>query len=194
VIRRTIPFFIFFVIALLQLSAEPGIVSISLQTSPETAVKKDRRYSTKAQFGIAGESYLSVDIRDAAFVQAGLGYCYFRPSGPGSDWVIYRGFSSLYFGGGFGFYFDRARLLGFIPLEPGVAFRGFANYANYNYTDIYFFYPSVEIEPFTTAGRVFSDHLEFRIGLPMRWNFQRDLTLFYSVGLSLSGVLYFPSF
>ena len=177
-----------------QLSAEPGIVSISLQTSPEVAVKKDVRYSTKAQAGITGESYLSVDILDRAFVQAGLGYCYFRPSGPGSDWVIYRGYSSFYFGGGFGFYFDRAMLFDFIPLEPGLAFRGFANYASYNYTPIHFFYPSVELEPFTTVGRLFGDHLEFRAGVPLHWNLQRDLEFSFSGGLSLSGVLYFPSF
>lgn len=195
--KKTIAFFLFFVITLTFLPAKPSRVSIGLQTTPELIVKKDPRYTTKVQPGISGEGRLNIDLAGKYFVQADIGYLSARPSGAGSDWVTYRGFSSFYFGGGFGFYFappsrinsTRGASSGF---RPGIVASGFANYAAYNYTDIYFFFPTVEVEPFAVVARFFDGHIDARLGLPLSWNFQRDLDLFFSSGLSLSVFIYFP--
>ncbi len=192
VLRRTISLLCFFVISLAALDAEPGRISFSFQTAPEIAVKKDYRYTAKSQIGIYGETYLNVDIASSFFAQAGLGYGRYGPSGAGSDWVIYRGFTVFYYGAGAGMYLPDFTLFGFIPFDPGFALRGFFDYGSYLYTDIYYFYPAVELELFTTVGRFWDDYFRLRVGLPMSWNFQRDLEVFFAAGISLHGVLYLP--
>lgn len=136
---------------------------------------------------------MTYTIEDSAFIQTAIGYRWFRPSRPGSDWVVYRGFADFFFGGGFGVKFDSSRLFGLIPVAPGIAFRGYANYAHYSYTEIYYFYPSVTIELFTSLGKFLHDYVELRAGVPLEWNFQKDLDIFFSTGLSLRAVLYFPA-
>ncbi|MFO7849449.1 MAG: hypothetical protein R6V67_05785 [Spirochaetia bacterium] len=197
-IQKTIPFFLFFVITLVHLSAEPGNWSFALETAPEAAVKKDARFTAKSQLGLAGDLYLSYDFNDSWFLQTGIGYSIFRPSGAGSDWVSYRGFSSFYFGAGLGIYFPSPapslNVLDRAAFEPGVTLRGFAGLGKYTYTDIYFFYPIIEVEPFVRVFSFFDDYLELRTGLPLSWNFQRDLDLFFTFGFSVSAVLYLPSY
>ena len=170
-----------------------GKISFSFQTAPEMAVKKDYRYTMKSQIGIYGEAYLNVDITSKFFAQAGLGYGRYGPSGAGSDWVIYRGFTVFYYGAGAGMYLPDFTLFGFIPFDPAFALRGFFDYGSYLYTDIYYFYPAIELELFTTVGRFWDDFVHLRVGLPMSWNFQRDLEVFFSTGISLHGVLYLPA-
>lgn len=196
--RKTIPFFLFFVITLAHLPADPGNWSLVFQVAPEGAIKKDARFTVKSQFGSSGDLYIAVEFNKSWFLQSGFGYSLFSPSGAGSDWVIYRGFSAFYFGAGIGRYFPSFDALGNsfggTQIKPGVLLRGFAGLGKYLYTDIYFFYPIIEIEPFVRVYSFFDDYLELRTGLPISWNFQRDLDIFFTFGLSVSAVIYLPSY
>ena len=165
--------------------------SFSFGVAPHTAIKTATNVSTKAQAGITVDTSFAVDFLDIYFVELRGRYLTYRASSPGEDWILYRAFNGLGAAVGGGFVLPEFKLFGEFPVTPSVTMRGYGNFASYTYTDIYFFYPSLEIEPGFTFGRYYGDQLQLELSLPIEWNFQRDLDLFVSGGLSLTASVVF---
>lgn len=165
--------------------------SLGVDAASNLAVQKDSRYDTKSQFAVRGNLYFSFHTPRSYFFQAVFGYGAFTRSGAGKDWVSYRGYSSMAAGLGGGHYFRAFSLFDSLWF-PGVAVRGFAEFGRYSDTDIYFFYPRAELEALLRTEKFFHDSLVFEMGLPLDWYFRRDLTVSFSLGLSMRLRFYIP--
>ena len=188
---KTITLFTLFVTTLLICPQRSDAFSFSFSIAPHTAIKKATDATTKAQAGITLDTTFSVDFLDIYYFEFRGRYLSYRASSPGEDWVLYRAFNALGGSVGGGFVLPEFQIFGEFPAVPSVTLRAYGNFASYTYTDIYYFYPSLEIEPGFTFGRYYDDRLQLELGLPIEWNFQRDLDLFISGGLSLSASLHF---
>jgi len=188
---KTITLFTFFVTTFMLFPVQAETFSFSFAVAPHTAIKKSQDVSTKAQAGITADTAFSLELYEKYFIELRGRYIYFRSSGAGDDWILYRGYSSIGASFGGGFLFPDQKLFGEFPVTPSVALRGYGNFASYNHTDIYFFYPSLEIEPAVTIARFYNNHLQLHLGLPIELNFQRDLDLFISGGISFGASLHF---
>ena len=188
---KTITFFTLFVTTMLLCTQEAQSFSFSFGVAPHTAIKRASEVSTKAQAGISVNTSFVVDFQEIYFIELHGRYLAYRASSPGEDWILYRGFNGIGAAVGGGFVLPQFNIFGEFPVTPAVTLRGYGNFASYAYTDIYFFYPSLEIEPGFTFGRYYNDQLQLELGVPIEWNFQRDLKLFVSGGLSLTASVVF---
>ncbi len=188
---KTITLFTLFVTTLLISPQRSDALSFSFSIAPHTAIKKTTDVSTKAQAGITVDTSFAVDFLDIYFFELRGRYLTYRASSPGEDWILYRAFNALGASVGGGFTLPEFKIFGEFPVTPSVTLRGYGNFASYTYTDIYFFYPSLEIEPGFTFGRYYDNRVQLELGLPVEWNFQRDLDLFVSGGLSLTASVFF---
>ncbi len=188
---KTITLFTFFVTTLLILPHQAEAFSFSFAVTPHTAIKTASDVSTKAQFGITADTSFRFDFYEKYFVELRGRYIYYRASGPGEDWILYRAYSGIGASLGGGFIFPQLYLFGEFPVTPHVALRGYGNYASYSHTEIYFFYPSLEIEPAATVATFYDNSVQLHLGVPIEWNFQRDLELFVSGGISFGASLHF---
>jgi len=190
---RTIAFIIVFVTMLLAVSLEAPAHSLSFSLSPEMAVKKSSIATTKAQVGFtAGIDYTYVFPNDY-FLDLRGGFRTFLPSSGGSDWIQYRGFTAWGWALGGGYRFPEVRLFSEIQAVPLVTLRGYGNFAKYRNTEIHYFYPGFEVEPAVEAFNFAGGRMCWQIGIPVTWNFQRDLDLFLTVGISLRILFSFDS-
>ncbi len=188
---KTITLFTLFVTTLLFCPQRSAAFSFSFGVAPHTAIKKATDVTTKAQAGITVDTSFAVDFLDIYYFEIRGRYLAYAASSPGEDWILYRAFNALGAALGGGFVLPEFKLFGEFPVIPSVTLRGYGNFASYTHTEIYFFYPSIEIEPGFTFGRYYDDSLQLELGLPIEWNFQRDLDLFISGGISLTASLLF---
>ena len=142
-------------------------------------------YTAKIQTGISLDTTFSAEVFDSYFFQVRGRYFGFTQSGGGSDWVSYRGFEGLSAGLGWGMLFPEVSLFKLIPATPSFAFRGYGNFSRYNYTEIYFFFLTFEVEPMLQILSFNNEQMALQIGVPLAWNYQRDIELFFTAGLSL---------
>ena len=183
--ERNITLITFFVTMLLIVNVEAQAHSFTLFISPAMAIKKSSAATTKAQAGLSAGTKVSYTFYNDYFLQLKGGFTTFRPSGGGSDWIIYRGFNAWDIAFGGGYRFPAIRLFGEVEAVPVLAMRCGGNFAKYHYTEIHFFYPGLEIEPSLEAFSFNNDQLHWRLGIPIAWNFQRDLDLFVTAGISV---------
>ena len=188
---KTITLFTLFVTTLLILPQQAEAFSFSIAVAPHTAVKTASNASTKAQLGVTTDTSFRFDFYEKYFLELRGRYIYYGASGAGDDWIIYRSYSAIGASLGGGFIFPELYLFGEFPVTPHVALRGYGNYASYSHTDIYFFYPSLEIEPAATVATFYDNLVQLHLGIPIEWSFQRDLELFVSGGISLGASLHF---
>ncbi|MFO7731003.1 MAG: hypothetical protein R6V86_09580 [Spirochaetia bacterium] len=188
---KTITLFILFVTTLSVSSTTAEAFSFSLGIAPHVAVKKANDVTTKAQAGISTDTSLSFNVYGNYLVELRGRYLYYRASSPGEDWILYRSFSALGASIGGGVILPDYKIFNEFSVTPSVTIRGYGNFASYRHTEIYFFYPSLQIEPGFTFARYYDDQLQLKLSLPIEWNFQRDLDLFLSGGISFSTSLHF---
>lgn len=190
---KTITLFTLFVTTVLfcPQPARARAFSFSFGVAPHTAIKRASDVSTKAQAGITIDTSFAVDFLDIYFLELRGRYLTYRASSPGEDWILYRAFNGLGASLGGGFVLPEFDIFSEFPVTPSVTLRVYGNFASYTYTDIYFFYPSLEIEPGFTFGRYYNDQLQLKLSLPVEWNFQRDLNLFVSGGLAITASVFF---
>jgi len=178
---------------LLAVSFESSAHSLAFSLTPEMAVKKSSISTTKAQAGItAGIDYTYVFPNDY-FLDLRGGFRAFLPSSGGSDWIQYRGLTAWGFAVGGGYRFPETVLFGEIRAVPLLTLRGYGNFAKYMNKEIHYFYPGFEIEPAVEAFNFAGGRMYWQIGIPVTWNFQRDLDLFLTVGISLRVLFSFDS-
>ncbi|MDZ7793768.1 MAG: hypothetical protein U5P10_08800 [Spirochaetia bacterium] len=188
---KTITLFILFVTTLSLFPLAADAFSFSFGIAPQVAVKKTTDVTTKAQAGISTGTSLSVGVYGNYFFELRGRYLYYRASSPGEDWILYRAFSALGASIGGGVILPDYKIFSEFSVTPSVTLRGYGNFASYSYTEIYFFYPSLQIEPGFTFARYYNDQLQLKLSIPVEWSFQRDLDLFVSGGISFTTSLYF---
>jgi len=188
---KTITLFILFVttLSLVPLAAES--FSFSFGVAPHVAVKKATDVTSKAQAGITANTSFSFGMYENYFIELRGRYLYYRASSPGEDWILYRAFSALGASIGGGVILPDYKIFSEFSVSPSVTLRGYGNFASYSHTEIYYFYPSLQIEPGFTFARYYDDQLQLKLSIPVEWNFQRDLDLFVSGGISFTTSLYF---
>ncbi len=170
---------------LFTVSFESPAHSLAFSLSPELAVKKSSIATTKAQAGItAGIDYTYV-FPNKYFLDLRGGFRSFLPSTGGSDWIPYRGFTAWGWAIGGGYRFPEVALFGETTAVPLLTLRGYGNFAQYKNTEIHYFYPGFEIEPAVEAFSFAGGRMCWQLGIPLTWNFQRDLDLFITAGISL---------
>lgn len=184
-IRRTITLFIFFVTVICFFPAEAPAFSFSFSAHPTGALKQTDDYTAKFQPGLALTTGFSAPISEKYFLQLGARYFGFMQSGGGSDWVVYRGFSGMSASIGGGFLFPELLLFKRFPAGPSLAFRGYGNFASYNYTDIYFIFLTFEMEPMMQFLSFNKNQMALQLGAPITWNYQRDVDIFLTAGISV---------
>lgn len=182
---KTIALFIVFVTMLFLAGYEAQAHTISFSLTPEIAVKKSSTATAKAQGGVAIDTRLTYDFSSSFFIQAAAGFRVFSPSGGGSDWIPYRGYTGWSFSTGAGYRFPAFYLFGKTEAVPGFTARVQASFMKYLYTELHYFYPGLEIEPSLRVFNLSDDRVHLQIGVPVAWNLQRDLDLFFTAGLSL---------
>gem|GEM_PF-2146488 len=183
--RRTITLFIFFVTLMFSIREEAGAFSFSFSAHPTAALKQTGNYTAKFQTGFSLTTGFTAPLFEKYFLQLGARYLGFDRSGGGEDWVSYRGFTGLSASAGGGVLFQRVSLFHRFPATPSLAFRGYGNFSTYDYTDIYFIYLTFEIEPMLQLLSFNNRQMALQIGAPVGWNYQRDVDLFLTAGLSL---------
>jgi len=181
---KTIASITLFIILLFHINPELKAHSLGFSFSPEMALKKSSTATMKAQAGISLDARFNYEFSNSYFIQLNGGLRFFRPSGGGSDWILYRGFNAWGAGLGAGYRFPVFPLFGEFSGVPLVTLRGYGYFGNYRNTDIHFFYPGFEVEPAFEAFSFNEDRLHLQAGIPIGWNFQRDLELFISMGIS----------
>lgn len=182
---RTIAFIIVFVTMLFASSFEARAHSLAFSLTPEMAVKKSSIATTKAQAGFTvGIDYTYVFPNDY-FLELRGGFRSFLQSSGGSDWILYKGFTAWGWALGGGYRFPEVKLFGEIRAVPFVTLRGYGNFAKYRNTEIHYFYPGFEVEPSMEAFSFSNGRMCWQIGIPLTWNFQRDLDLFLTAGISI---------
>jgi len=188
---KTITLFILFVTTLSLTPLAADAFSFSFGISPHVAIKKTNDVTTKAQAGITANTSFSVGMHENYFIELRGRYLYYRASSPGEDWILYRSFSALGASIGGGIFLPDYKVFSEFSVTPSVTLRGHGNFASYSHTEIYFFYPSLQIEPGFTFARYYDDQLQLKLSIPVEWSFQRDLDLFVSGGLSFTISLHF---
>ena len=188
---KTITLFILFVTTLSLFPLAVDAFSFSVGVAPQIAVKKTNNVTSKAQAGISTDTSLSVGVYENYFFELRGRYLYYRASSPGEDWILYRAFSALGASIGGGIFLPDYKVFSEFSVTPSVTLRGYGNFASYLNTEIYFFYPSLQVEPGFTFARYYDDQLQLKLSIPVEWNFQRDLDLFVSGGVSFSTSLHF---
>jgi len=188
---KTITLFILFVTTLSLFPLAADAFSFSVGVAPQIAVKKTNNVTSKAQAGISTDTSLSVGVYENYFFELRGRYLYYRASSPGEDWILYRAFSALGASIGGGIFLPDYKVFSEFSVTPSVTLRGYGNFASYLNTEIYFFYPSLQVEPGFTFARYYDDQLQLKLSIPVEWNFQRDLDLFVSGGVSFSTSLHF---
>lgn len=188
---KTITLFILFVTTLSLFPLTADAFSLSFGIAPQVAVKKANDVTTKAQAGITTNTSLSVEVYENYFFELRGRYLYYRASSPGEDWILYRSFSALGASIGAGIFLPDYKIFNEFTVTPSATLRGYGNFASYSHTEIYFFYPSLQVEPGFTFARYYDEQLQLKLSLPVEWNFQRDLELFVSGGVSFTASLHF---
>ena len=188
---KTITLFILFVTTLSLTPLAADAFSFSFGISPHVAIKKTNDVTTKAQAGITANTSFSVGMHENYFIELRGRYLYYRASSPGEDWILYRSFSALGASIGGGIFLPDYKVFSEFSVTPSVTLRGHGNFASYSHTEIYFFYPSLQIEPGFTFARYYDDQLQLKLSIPVEWSFQRDLDLFVSGGISFTISLHF---
>jgi len=188
---KTITLFILFVTTLSLTPLAADAFSFSFGISPHVAIKKTNDVTTKAQAGITANTSFSVGMHENYFIELRGRYLYYRAPSPGEDWILYRSFSALGASIGGGIFLPDYKVFSEFSVTPSVTLRGHGNFASYSHTEIYFFYPSLQIEPGFTFARYYDDQLQLKLSIPVEWSFQRDLDLFVSGGLSFTISLHF---
>lgn len=158
--------------------------TLSVYVTPSAAIKKSTIATTKAQIGLSAGAAAAYTFPSDYFLQLRGGFSTFRPSGGGSDWIIYRGFNAWDVALGGGYRFPATRIFGEFEAVPLLAIRCSGNFARYRYTEVHYFYPALHIEPSMEILSFNRGRMHGRVGIPITWNFQRDLDLFITVGIS----------
>jgi hypothetical protein len=186
---------LFFVTAALpaaDAAAEPGNLSFSLSTAPSLSVGKDPRFTAEGQFSLPSAVTFTVDTESPWSWHLTAGYRYTGPSPAGVNEFTLRSHNDFLLGTGAAFRWPVLYEKGILRLSPALAVNGYGQIGVYQDTSIYFFYPSLEVEPRLRVLRFMNGFVLLTAGLPLRCNFRRDLSYSLSLGFSFDIALYLP--
>jgi hypothetical protein len=163
-----------------------SISAFSIGLSGETTfqIASGQGYGPKEQGGGGGDLYCLVPLVPWMRIGASFGLSETLPSDTTGGFV-YRGYST----GALGMFLEAAGPIGALDkvgvLEAGGQIGINADWAVYQYSSLYFFYPEVETGGFIGMRFVGLRALQLRLSLPLRFQFRRDLDYSFSAALSL---------
>ncbi len=191
--KPTVACFLFFVTAVVAPAQSPGGLSFAFSTAPGMSVGSEPRFAgAEGSFTLPSLLQFHAEIGKHWSWHLAAGYRYTAPSPPGVNEVSLRGHNDLALGAGAGYRWPPLLERGIVQLRPAVELTAYTHIAAYQYTSIYFFYPSIEVEPSLRILRWYNDFLSFSAGVPLRYDVRRDLDFSFALGLSLSLSIYLP--
>ena len=181
-ISRIVAYLVFFVsFSHVPLSAQD--IASTFQTEQNIHVVKDSRFAPRVQYGYGIAQGIELTMPNGLLL--GLaGSVSILPDPPLADGVSYRGLTSL--GGHL--------TIGYTKSSASTNDSGFgviatarAEYARYRSTNLFFFYPAVDIAP--TLTRSIDRAVGIRVGVPIRYSFRLDLEYHVTMGISFAFLL-----
>ena len=187
-IKKCIPFFIFFVTAYTPLFS----ASFALYHTPEAAlftqINSDSRFPAKIQIEETAKYGVALYLPPRFGLFFNIGFSHVHPSSL-ADGVQYRGYAAFFPGIGAELFFinsfpkhDAGRLF----VLPGLALQAAPRLAWYTSSDRAFFYISVGGSLFLDLVPASPDRIHLRISVPVLFHLRPDLQYSIAPGLSFS--------
>ena len=181
-ISRIVAYLIFFVI-FAQVSILAQEVFSTFEVEQNIHMVKDRRFAPRVQYGYGIAQ--GIELAMPGGLLFGLaGSVSILPEPPLADGMSYRGLTSL--GGllSIGYTYSST--------PPDVVALGIiatihAEYARYRSTNLFFFYPTLELAP--TLSYNIDRAVGVRFSVPIRYSFRLDLEYHVSTGISFAFLL-----
>ncbi|NOY08932.1 MAG: hypothetical protein GXP33_08835 [Spirochaetes bacterium] len=188
--KKNIYLFSIFVILSAPVFSENRGFSLGLSGGAGISLTKDSRFAVKLQPGI--DYHFSTEIplfSDDFHIGSRIGYMHWLNSSL-SKGILYRGYSSVYFGLSVSF----RRRIPFKLFRTGISIGGRligeASINEYDYTYLDYFYPSAGIEAFAEFIPEFAPFISFIAVIPFIYNFRPDLQYSSSSPFSIRLKLY----
>lgn len=179
-----------FIIFLAWTTGIASAFSIGLTGDATFQVVSGQGFGPKEQGGGGGELYFSLPVLSWLGIGAFLGLSETLPSDTTGGFV-YRGYGTGGLGACVEAHGQIARWQSPGTLDAGGRLGVAADWAAYQYTSLFFFYPEAMLEGFLGFRFAGLPSLQFRLSMPFRVQFRRDLDYSMSAAIGLGAVYTF---
>jgi hypothetical protein len=185
---RVLPLFVLLSLFVVWTTATVGAVSVGLNATGTVQASQAPGFGAKLQAGGSLGAVLLVPLGSRVSLTTSLDAFGVLPS-DASGGFVYKGCAGLALGAGLEVLFPIAASERLGTLSLGVAAGAAGALPTYLHTTLYFFYPEVR-SAIVLSWQPAAPAFMFRVEMPVRFQFRRDMTLSAAAGLTLDVFYY----